>query len=130
MEKTHLLCTFAHRKDLNLIIDYITNSYDILEKKIYVFNNADIPTDLYCTYNVDATERYKKAQNTILIHRKKETNSLYTVNALNIIIKNANNGLLDKTFIVNWEYYNNMLLLTSNDDLQKIKLELYKRVDV
>ena len=130
MEKTQLLCTFAHRKDLNLIIDYGTTSYNIVEKKIFVFNNTEAPNDLYCTYNVDISQKYKKAENTILIHRKKETNSLYTVNALNEIIKNANNGLLDKTFIIDWTLYKNTLLLTNNTELRRIKLELYKRIDI
>ena len=94
MAKTNLLCTFAHRKDLNLIVDYV------------------------------------KKSNTILIHRKKDTNTLYTVNALNEIIKTVNNGVLDKTYIITWENYKNSLLLTNNDGYRRIVLELYKRIDV
>ena len=94
MARTNLLCTFAHRKDLNLIIDYVKQSYNIL------------------------------------IHRKKDTNTLYTVNALNEIIKAVNNGILDKTFIISWENYKNSLLLTNNDGYRRIVLELYKRIDV
>ena len=90
MAKTNLLCTFAHRKDLNLIVDYVKQSYTIVEKKIFVFNDADKPNDVYVTYNVDPKEDYKKTPNTILIHRKKDTNTLYTVNALNEIIKAVN----------------------------------------
>ena len=107
MARTNLLCTFAHRKDLNLIVD-----------------------DVYVTYNVDPKEDYKKTPNTILIHRKKDTNTLYTVNALNEIIKAVNNGVLDKTFIIQWENYKNSLLLTNNDGYRRIVLELYKRFDV
>jgi len=130
LARTNLLCTFAHRKDLNLIVDYVKQSYTIVEKKIFVFNDADQPSDLYVTYNVDPTEDYKKIPNTILIHRKKDTNTLYTVNALNEIIKAVNNGVLDKTFIITWENYKNSLLLTNNDGYRRIVLELYKRFDV
>ena len=130
MARTNLLCTFAHRKDLTLIIDYIKQSYIIVEKKIFVFNDAEKPNDLYVTYNVDPKEDYRKTQNTILIHRKKDTNTLYTVNALNEIIKAVNNGVLDKTFIIAWENYRNSLLLTNNDGYRRIVLELYKRFDV
>ena len=70
MARTNLLCTFAHRKDLNLIVDYVKVSYTIVEKKIFVFNDADKPNDVYVTYNVDPKEDYKKTPNTILIHRK------------------------------------------------------------
>ena len=130
MERTHLLCTFAHRKDLALIADYIEKTYTLPEQKIFVFNNEDEPNELYCTYNVSARDDFNKAQSTILIHRKKETNTLYTVNALNVIIRKANNGLLDKSFIIEWDLYQNSLLLTNADSLRRIKLELYRRIDI
>jgi hypothetical protein len=130
LARTNLLCTFAHRKDLTLIIDYIKQSYIIVEKKIFVFNDAEKPNDLYVTYNVDPKEDYRKTQNTILIHRKKDTNSLYTVNALNEIIKAVNNGVLDKSYVVDWNNYKNSLLLTNQDGYRRVSLELYKRFDV
>jgi hypothetical protein len=130
LARTNLLCTFAHRKDLNLIVDYVKQSYTIVERKIFVFNDAEKPNDLYVTYNVDPSEDYKKIPNTILIHRKKDTNSLYTVNALNEIIKIVNNGVLDKSYIVDWNNYKNSLLLTNQDGYRRISLELYKRFDV
>ena len=127
--RTQLLCTFAHRKDLELIIDYISKSYKVSEKRIFVFSDEDSKSELYVTYNVEPDD-YSKTPNTIMIHRKKETNTLYTVNALNEIIKAVNNGVLDKTFIISWENYKNSLLLTNNDGYRRIVLELYKRFDV
>jgi len=127
--KTQLLCTFAHRKDLDLISDYITKSYTVAERRIFVFTDADNKSDLYLTYNIERGA-FTKTPNTISIHRKKETNTLYTVNALNTIIVKANNGVLDKTFIINWEMYRNSLLLTSDNDLRPIPLELMRRIDL
>jgi len=127
--KTQLLCTFAHRKDLDLISDYITKSYTVAERRIFVFSDADNKSDLYLTYNIERGV-FTKTPNTISIHRKKETNTLYTVNALNTIIVKANNGVLDKTFIINWETYRNTLLLTSDNDLRPISLELMRRIDL
>ena len=127
--KTQLLCTFAHRKDLDLISDYITKSYTVAERRIFVFADADNKNDLYLTYNIERGA-FTKTPNTISIHRKKETNTLYTVNALNTIIVKANNGVLDKTFIINWETYRNSLLLTSDNDLRPISLELMRRIDL
>ena len=83
--RTQLLCTFAHRKDLDLISDYITKSYTVAERRIFVFADADNKNDLYLTYNIERGA-FTKTPNTISIHRKKETNTLYTVNALNMII--------------------------------------------
>jgi hypothetical protein len=127
--RTQLLCTFAHKKDLDLIIDYISKSYTISEKRLFVFSNADKDSELYVTYNVEPDD-YKKTPNTIMIHRKKETNTLYTVNALNAIIRKSNNGVLDKKFVINWQIYDNSLMLTDGDDIRHIHLDLYKRIDL
>ena len=127
--RTQLLCTFAHRKDLDLIIDYISKSYTISEKRMFVFSNAEKDSELYVTYNVEPDD-YKKTPNTIMIHRKKETNTLYTVNALNAIIRKSNNGVLDKKFVINWQIYNNSLMLTDGDDVRHIHLDLHKRIDL
>ena len=72
----------------------------------------------------------KRTPNTISIHRKKDSNTLYTVNALNAVIKNLNNGVLDKSFMVDWSRYENTLLLTNGDDLRRINLVLMKRIDL
>ena len=127
--RTQLLCTFAHRKDLDLIIDYISKSYTISEKRMFVFSNVEKSSELYVTYNVEPDD-YKKTPNTIMIHRKKETNTLYTVNALNAIIRKSNNGVLDKKFVINWQIYDNSLMLTDGDDIRHIHLDLYKRIDL
>ena len=127
--KTQLLCTFAHKKDLDIISDYISKSYTVSEKRLFVFSNAEKVSELYITYNVEPDD-YKKTPNTIMIHRKKETNTLYTVNALNAIIKKANNGVLDKKFILNWPAYENSLMLTDGDEIRHIHLELFKRIDL
>jgi hypothetical protein len=127
--KPQLLCTFAHRKDLNIIADYIISAYTIPERRLFVFSDADVHSDSYITYNVETADT-KRISNTILIHRKKETNTMYTVNALNMVIREMNNGVLDKTFVINWAVYSNSLLLTNGESLRHIKLQLYKRIDL
>jgi hypothetical protein len=127
--KTQLLCTFAHKKDLDLIIDYIISSYTIYEKRLFVFHNDDNLDDLYITYNVEPLE-YRKTSNTIMIHRKKETNTLYTVNALNAIIRDANNGLLDKSFQIDWKLYQNSLILSDESGVRHIHLAMLRRINV
>ncbi len=124
--KTQLLCTFAHQSDLNIITDYIQQSYTIPEHRIFVFSNSDRPEQLYCTYNADASEM--RGQNTISIHRKKETNTLYTVNALNAIIRRVNNGVLDKTYQVDWSMYRNSFILTDDDDYRVVELLFFKKI--
>ena len=127
--RTQLLCTFAHRKDLDLIVDYVQKSYTISEKRLFVFSNADRDSELYVTYNVEPDD-YKKTPNTIMIHRKKETNTLYSVNALNAVIKECNNGILDKTFVISWNNYRNSLILADGDDVRHIHLEMVRRINL
>jgi hypothetical protein len=127
--KPQLLCTFAHRKDLDLILDYIVSSYVISEHRLFVFSDENVYNDMYVTFNVETADT-KRIANTILVHRKKETNTMYTVNALNVIIREANNGVLDKSFIINWNAYRNSILLTSDDSLRHVRLKMFKRVDL
>ena len=124
--RTQLLCTFAHKNNLSIIIDYISKSYNLHRRKIFVFANEENETELFITYNIDAEIR-ERLPDTILIHRKKETNTLYTVNALNTIIVRSNNGILDKKFIINWEAYRNSLVLTNGDEIRHIHLRLFRK---
>ena len=79
--------------------------------KVFVLRNTGDTKELMCTYNIDANESVKSLQDTISLHRKKQTNTLYTINALNEVIKSLNNGVLDKSFAVNWNDYKNCILL-------------------
>ena len=124
--KTQLLCTFAHRTDLNIITDYIQTNYEIPEHRIFVFANVDLTDNLYCTYNANETAR--RGQNTISIHRKKETNTLYTVNALNEVIRKVNNGILDKTYQLDWSRYQNSFILTDDVGYRVINLVFFKKI--
>ena len=124
--KTQLLCTFAHRSDLNIVTEYIQTSYMIPERRIFVFSNADVADNLYCTYNANETTR--RGQNTISIHRKKETNTLYTVNALNEVIRAVNNGVLDKTYQLDWSQYQNSFILTDDAGYRVIDLLFFKKI--
>lgn len=127
--KTQLLCTFAHKKDLDLIVEYIPSVYVISERRMFVFCNDLAPDELYVTYNIESDD-FRKIPNTIMIHRKKETNTLYTVNALNAIIRTENDGVLDKNFQINWNQYRNSLILSDEHELRHIYLRMVKRINL
>tara|TARA_R110000824_G_scaffold92952_8_gene225125 strand:+ start:600 stop:1016 length:417 start_codon:yes stop_codon:yes gene_type:complete len=129
--KTQLLCTFTKRNRLNEAIDIIVSCNEILYDKIYVFANQDDEHQLICTYNVEYSEDFvENVQDTISLHRKKQSNTLYTINALNEVIRSKNNGVLDKKFIVEWNDYRNTLLLTNDAGLFKIRTRIYSIIDV
>ena len=129
--KTQLLCTFATRSRLDDIIELIKECNDILYDKIYVFQNEEDKNQLVCTYNVEYDDNFMEGiPDTISLHRKKQTNTLYTINALNDIIRELNNGVLDKTYIVPWENYRNSILLNNEKGLVRIKTKIYKIVNI
>ena len=63
--------------------------------------------------------------NTISLHRKKNTNTLYTINALNHLIQLLNNGVLDTSYQLDWENYRNCILLTNDEGLRRINTEIH-----
>ena len=129
--KTQLLCTFPKRKDLNSSIEIIVECNVVLYDKIYVFQNEKDLDQLIVTYNVEYSEDFTPSYgDTISLHRKKHTNTLYTINALNEIIRKENNGMLDKTFSIKWENYSNSLLLTNESGLNKIPTKIYSIIDI
>ena len=121
--KTQLLCTFTVNKSLRPTIDLIVETYDVLFNKIFVLKSVD-SSELMCTYNVDSSQALTILDSTISLHRKKHTNTLYTINALNELIKSINNGVLDTSFQVDWDRYRNCLLATNEDGLRRISTEV------
>ena len=130
--KTQLLCTFSKKDALDDIVKLIVKSYDIVFNKVYALNDDNDTKSVIITYNVNYKNNldYNSVSNTISIHRKKQTNTLYTINALNELIKNLNNGVLDKKFEVPWENFENTLLVTNRDGLSRIKTSLFKIIEV
>ena len=131
--KTQLLCTFSTKSQLDTTVEKIKNAYNIAFKKIYVFQNEDNVKELICSYNVDLNQGgvdYNSVENTISLHRKKHSNTLYTINALNECIKNLNNGVLDPKFVVPWENFKNTLLVTNAEGLNRISTRIYKIIKI
>ena len=130
--KTQLLCTFTIKENLDTVIDEIVTAYNIVFGKVYVLQNENNIDELICTYNVDTKQPvdYNKVSGTISLHRKKHSNTLYTINALNEVVANLNNGVVDSNFTVPWENFKNMLLVTNTDGLNKINTRIYKIIKI
>ena len=120
-----LYCTFTNTKDIDIVVNKIQSSYVILFDKLFVLESLD-GEKIMLTYNVDMgnTSRDSILDNTILVHRKKQTNTLYTINALNELIKSLNNGVLDKRFPIEWNDYKNCILLIQTEGFNKIDTKI------
>ncbi len=129
---TQLLCTFCSVADLNDTLRKIVSTYEIAFDTIYILENIEQEGSLCCTYNinVDVDIVGNVPEATISLHRKKATNTLYTINALNLLIAELNGGFVDKNFRVTWEDYRNTILVTAYNKLKKINTKLNKIVKV
>jgi len=120
-----LYCTFTTVDEYEEVANTIQTSYVILFNKIFVLENLD-RDKIMLTYNVDMNNSTRDSivDNTILVHRKKQTNTLYTINALNELIKSLNNGVIDKSFTVNWNDYRNCILLIQTEGFNRIDTKI------
>ena len=128
--KNKLFCTFSTKDRLEETLQTIKNEYVIMYSKIFVLESAE-SDEFLCTYNIEVQEGNTRVlPNTILLHRKKETNTLYTINSLNFLIKSLNEGVLDTSYKVDWRDYKNTVLLTQGDELKKLSTKIYKIVNI
>ena len=120
-----LYCTFTTNEGVEEITNKIQTSYVILFNKIFVLESLD-GEKIMLTYNVDMGNSTTSGiiDNTILVHIKKQTNTLYTINALNELIKSLNNGVLDKKFPINWNDYKNCILLIQTEGFNRVDTKI------
>jgi hypothetical protein len=124
-----LLCTFSNDKDFRTVADEIRKFYEVYSNRVFAFVNAQNPKEIYLTYNVlNMRKDAPKFPNTILIHRKKQTNTLYTLNAMNRLIEEEH-GCADKTYQVNWKLYENSLIITGDVSIRIIPLKISSILD-
>tara|TARA_B110000285_G_scaffold151774_1_gene169460 strand:+ start:7044 stop:7496 length:453 start_codon:yes stop_codon:yes gene_type:complete len=124
-----LFCTFATEDTLDGILAEVQDRYKIIYNKIFVLY-AKSQDEYICTYNVDFGNVGTFLENTILVHRKKESNTLYTINALNTLIKELNDGQLDNSFRINWGDYKNCVLLTKGPELKRVNTKLHRIIEL
>jgi hypothetical protein len=129
MVTTQLLCTFCARDNIDSVIEQIRNTYALAFDTVYILENLDDKDQLIITYNIqgkdfDLEQLGQIISSTISVHRKKQTNTIYTINALNKLILEKNNGILDIKYKIDWEELNNMVLVTAYQKLKKIRTKI------
>ena len=124
-----LFCTFTTLDEIDSLVESLTSKYNIMYNKIFVLN-VKSNDEYVCTYNIDQGNINEIPENTILVHRKKESNTLYTINALNELIKRLNGGVVDTRFPIDWQHYRNTILLTQHDELKQLRTKIYKIIEL
>lgn len=122
---TQLLCTFTTIDELDSTIDIIKHSYTLVFNKLYLLENIEDSNQLVLTYNIiKSNTNTIPPVSTISVHRKKQTNTIYTINAINKLIELKNNGVLDKSFRINWDELKNSVLVTAYGKLKVVNTKL------
>ena len=124
-----LFCTFATETTLDSVLEEIQERYKIIYSKIFVLYSKS-QDEYICTYNVDFGNIGTFLDNTILVHRKKESNTLYTINALNTLIEELNGGVLDTSYRINWADFRNCILLTKGPELKRVNTKLFRIIEL
>ena len=128
--QTQLLCTFTTKEELQNTLQLIRETYHIVYNYIYVLQNKGNLDELFITYNIDTQYKPEKPlDNTILVHRKKQSNTLYTINALNELVKEENNGVLDKSFSIDWDKFKNSIIVTNVEGTKKISTRIFEVIE-
>jgi hypothetical protein len=127
--KTQLLCSFTTEESFEETLKNIFNLYDLFSRKIFILK-LEPSKELVVSYNIIPSPNTKFISNTIMAHRKKETNTMYTINALNRLIIGLNSGILDKSYQIEWTDYKNSIILTDGDGYKVMKTKLFRIIDV
>ena len=128
--KTQLLCTFTSKDGLQKTLQDIRETYVIVYNYIYILQNKSNLDELYVTYNINTEFKPPHPlEDTILIHRKKESNTLYTINALNQLVREENGGELDKTFVIDWQKFRNSIILTNTEGTKRIQTRIFEVIE-
>ena len=129
MANNRLLVSFTNREEIDSLIDHITQTYSIMYNKL--FSLEIVGTDeLVISYNIEQGNVNTIPENTILVHRKKESNTLYTINALNELIKKLNGGVVDTSYKIDWQHYRNCILLTQHNELKQLNTKIHKIIEL
>jgi len=124
-----LICVFSTEDLIDNSIEMIDKTYEVVYKRIFILSIEDSP-ELICGFNVEKGNTRKQLPAAMLVHRKKETNTMYTINSLNALIRQENNGVLDTKFSVDWTKYSNSLLVTSNNELKVLHTKVYQIINL
>ena len=109
-------------------VQFIANNINLSNKHIFLLTSLEEPNKKILTYNaiVEKGKSFNPRLFTIRIHRKKQTNTLYTINGLNAAVAAQHDGKTGKHLKLNWHEYENSLLLNEGKKLKAYPVEVIK----
>ena len=124
---TQLLCLFTIKEELDKSLEFVLNQYILTNPNVFVLENKTNEGELYITFNVQkGSSAIPSDWKTILVHRKKQSNTIYTINALNEVVKSKTGGILDSSYMIDWDEFKNCIITTSSIGYKKIPTKVFK----
>ena len=126
-----LLASFLRNGDDDDImreVEFIVNNMALTNNFIFLLSHQEDKTKKMLTYNaiVEKGKPFHPRLYTMRVHRKKLTNTLYTINALNYAVALQHDGKTGRDLKLDWDKYRNCLLLPSGNKLQVHPIEVIK----
>jgi hypothetical protein len=126
-----LLASFLSTDDSDVIsqeVQEIVNNLELTNDYIFLLKNVNDPSKKILTYNAIPQQgsSFNPRLYTMRVHRKKQTNTLYTINALNAAVAAQHDGKTGKDLKLDWTQYENCLLLTAGKELKIHAIEVVK----
>jgi|TARA_R110000824_G_scaffold190624_2_gene372188 hypothetical protein len=135
MNKTNsrgiLLASFItsdSEEDILTEVENIANTFYLSNNMIFLLKITDAPEKKIITYNalIEKGKPLNTRLFTMRVHRKKNTNTLYTINALNAAVAKDNNGETGKHLKLDWEQYRNSVMLLTGSELKTHPVEVLR----
>jgi hypothetical protein len=128
---TQLLCLFTTKQDLDNSVNFVLESYTLTNPNVFILESKLKPEENFITFNVSkGSSAVDSNWKTILVHRKKQSNTIYTINALNEVVKSKTGGMLDNSYMIDWDEFRNCIITTSNIGYKKIPTKVFKSFNI
>lgn len=126
MDKTILLASFIYTERLDEFIDYLESEFSITEDKVFKYKNLSDDSKIIVTFKITLKDgkpiNFKEFfSNSVMIHKRGD--ALYTINALNELIKSKFGDVDTKSVKVDWSEYQNKFILIDNKKLNLLDIK-------
>lgn len=120
--------TSDSEEDILTEVENIANTFYLSNNMIFLLKITDAPEKKIITYNalIEKGKPLNTRLFTMRVHRKKNTNTLYTINALNAAVAKDNNGKTGKHLKLDWEQYRNSIMLLTGSELKTHPVEVLR----
>lgn len=120
--KTLLIASFVPKTNINWFFQYVNDKFDIKKENVFIYEIEDNELDYLLTFKIKNSKKIDLKfyfSNATIVNIK--NGCIFSINGLNRLIEletNCDKGNIDyKNHKINWEDYNNKLILSNKDKL-------------